>query len=56
MNKIIDELYKLYKQKVKEASDIFKSEYSCSREEDEERDKEDKEDLKYFNSLLKKLR
>ena len=55
MNEIIDELYELYKQKVEEATDMFKSEWSCSQKDDEERDKEDNEDLKYFNSLLKKL-
>lgn len=56
MNEIINELYELYKQKVEEATDMFKSEWSCSQKDDEERDKEDEEDLKYFNSLLKKMR
>ena len=56
MNEIIDELYELYKQKVEEATNMFKSEWSGSTEEDLKRDKEDSEDLKHFNSLLKKLR
>lgn len=56
MNEVIDELYELYKQKVEEATDMFKSEWSCSQEDDDERDKEDLEDLKYFNSLLKKIK
>lgn len=56
MNEIIDELYELYKQKVIEASDMFKSEYSYSDEEDNKRDKDDIEELEYFNSLLKRLR
>ena len=55
MNEILDELYTLYKQKVEEATSIWKSECCCISE-DEDRDKEDNEDLKYFNSLLKKLR
>lgn len=54
MNEIIDELYELYRQKVEEASDMFKSEWYPF--DDEKRDKEDKEELEYFNSLLRKLR
>lgn len=53
---IIEELYELYKEKVEEATDMFKSEWSYSQKMDEDRDKEDKEELEYFESLLNKLR
>ncbi len=55
MNEVIDELYELYKEKVEEATSIWKSECCCISE-DEDRDKEDKEELEYFKSLLRKLR
>lgn len=55
MNSILNKIYNLYKDKVNYCSSMWKSEYSCSREEDEDRDLYDKEDLKYFEELLRQI-
>lgn len=52
---ILNEIYDAYKGCLEDASSMWKSEYCCSAEEEERRDMEDKEDLKYFESLLQKI-
>lgn len=54
-NNLVNEIYDAYKGKVEEASSTWKSEYSCGISEDEARDVEDAEDLKYFRELLTNL-
>jgi len=56
INSLLNEIYDAYKGKVEEATSIWKSEYSCSISEDEDRNKEDKEDLRYFKELLQKIK
>ena len=51
---ILNEIYNAYKIKLEEATSIWKSECCCISE-DEDRDKEDKEELKYFEMLLQKI-
>ena len=51
---VLNEIYDAYKIKLEEATSIWKSECFCISE-DEDRDKEDKEELKYFESLLQKI-
>ena len=53
---LLNEIYDAYEGKVEEATDMWKSEYSCSAKENAERDIEDKEDLKYFKGLLQKVK
>lgn len=53
---ILNEIYDAYKGKVEEATSLWKSEYSFSQQEDEDRDIEDKEDLRYFKELLQKIK
>lgn len=55
INQLLNEIYNAYKDKVEDASDLWKSDFSCSREQDIERDKSDKEDLLYFEELLRKI-
>lgn len=52
----LNKIYDAYKGKVEEASSMWKSDYCCSREEENERDIEDKEDLKYFKELLQNIK
>lgn len=52
---ILNEIYDVYKSKVEEATSIWKSECCCISE-DEDRDIEDKEDLRYFKELLQKIK
>jgi len=52
---ILNEIYDAYKGCLEDASSMWKSEYCYSAEEEERRDMEDKEDLKYFESLLQKI-
>lgn len=51
---VLNEIYSIYKAKLEEATSIWKSECCCISE-DEDRDKEDKEELKYFEILLQKI-
>lgn len=53
-NNLINEIYDAYEGKVEEATSIWKSECCCISE-DEDRDVEDAEDLKYFRELLTNL-
>ena len=55
MYDVLNEIYDMYKTKLEEATSIWKSEYSCSISEDEDRDRDDKEDLMYFKELLQKV-
>lgn len=52
---VLNEIYDAYKGCLEDASSMWKSEYCCSAKEKERRDIEDKEDLKYFASLLQKI-
>ena len=52
---VLNEIYDAYKGAIEEATSIWKSEYCCSVKEAKQRDIEDKEDLKYFESLLQKI-
>ena len=55
MYDVLNEIYNMYKEKLEEATSMWKSEYSGSISEDEDRDKSDKEDLIYFKELLQKI-
>ncbi len=55
INHLLNQIYNTYKDKVEDASDLWKSEFSCSKEQDIERDKSDKEDLLYFEGLLREI-
>ena len=55
INSLLNEIYDAYKSKVEEATSIWKSECCCISE-DEDRDIEDEEDLKYFKGLLQKVK
>ena len=55
MYDVLNEIYDMYKAKLEEATSMWKSEYSGSISEDEDRDKSDKEDLIYFKELLQKI-
>lgn len=55
MYDVLNEIYNMYKEKLEEATSMWKSEYSGSITEDEDRDKSDKEDLIYFKELLQKI-
>lgn len=55
MYNVLNEIYNMYKEKLEEATSMWKSEYSNSISEDEDRDKSDKEDLIYFEELLQKI-
>ena len=55
INSLLNEIYDAYKSKVEEATSIWKSECCCISE-DEDRDIEDKEDLRYFKELLQKIK
>ena len=55
INHLLNEIYDAYKGKVKEASEMWKSEYCYLQEEEDKRDIEDKEDLKYFKGLLQRV-
>lgn len=52
---VLNEIYDAYKGCKEEASSMWKSEYCCSAKEAKQRDIEDEEDLKYFQSLLQKI-
>lgn len=52
---VLNEIYDAYKGAIEDASSMWKSEYCCSKKEAERRNIEDKEDLKYFESLLQKI-
>jgi len=54
INHLLNQIYDAYKGKVEEATSIWKSECCCISE-DEDRDKEDKEDLLYFEGLLREI-
>ena len=53
---ILNEIYDTYKGAVEEASSMWKSEYCYSQKEENERDIEDEEDLKYFKELLNQIK
>jgi len=53
--KVLNEIYDAYKGAIEEASSIWISEFSYNKEDEERRNIEDKEDLKYFESLLQKI-
>ena len=55
VNSLLNEIYDAYKSKVEEATSIWKSECCCISE-DEDRDIEDKEDLRYFKELLQEIK
>lgn len=55
IDSLLNEIYDAYKGKVEEATSIWKSECCCISE-DEDRDIEDEEDLKYFKELLQKIK
>lgn len=52
----LNEIYDAYKGKVEESSSMWKSNYCCSQEEENKRNIEDKEDLKYFKELLQNIK
>ena len=52
---LLNEIYDAYKGRVEEASSMWKSEYCYSQREEDQRDIEDKEDLKYFKELLQQI-
>lgn len=52
---VLNEIYDAYRGAIEEATSIWKSEYCCSTKEAKQRDIEDEEDLKYFESLLQKI-
>ena len=52
---ILNQIYDAYKGVLEDASNLWKSEFSCSKEQDIERDTSDKEDLKYFVELLQSI-
>lgn len=52
---VLNEIYDAYKGCKEDASSMWKSEYCCNVKEAEQKDIEDKEDLKYFESLLQKI-
>ncbi len=52
---ILNEIYDAYKGCLEDASSMWKSAYCSNVEEAKQRDIEDKEDLKYFESLLQKI-
>ena len=52
---ILNEIYDAYKGVIEELSSMWKSEYCYSTIEAKQRDIKDKEDLKYFKSLLQKI-
>ena len=54
-NDLIKEIYDAYKGCIEDASSMWKSEYCYSAKEAKQRDIEDEEDLKYFQSLLQKI-
>ena len=49
------ELIDLYTDAIEDAQSMWLSDYSCSREEDEERKKEDEEKIKEFINICKRL-
>ena len=51
---VLNEIYDAYKTKLEEATSIWKSECCCISD-DEDRDEEDKKELRYFESLLQKI-
>lgn len=53
---LLNEIYDAYEGKTEEASSMWKSEYCYSQKEKDNRDIEDKEDLKYFKGLLQKIK
>ena len=56
LDQLLHEIYNAYKEKVEETTSMWKSEYSCSISDDENRDIEDKEDLLYFEGLLREIK
>ena len=54
-NDILNRIYNTYKEAIKKSSSMWKSEYCCSVAESKQRDIEDIEYLKYFESLLQKI-
>ena len=54
-NNILNEIYDAYKGAIEELSSMWKSEYCYSAKDAKQRDIEDEEDLKYFESLLQKI-
>ena len=55
MEEILNKIYDEYKESIKIYSSLWKSEYSCSDEENDERDIMDVEQLEYFISLLQQI-
>ena len=51
---LLNQIYEAYQSKLEEATSIWKSECCCISE-DEDRDKEDQEELEYFKELLKEI-
>ena len=54
INHLLNQIYDAYKDKVEEATSIWKSECCCISE-DEDRDIEDKKDLLHFEELLREI-
>ena len=52
---VLNEIYDAYKNCKEDASSMWKSEYCCDAKEVKQKDIEDEEDLKYFQSLLQKI-
>ena len=50
-----EELLRLYIEALEDATGFYCSEYSTSKEEDEERRQEDKELIEHFKSILNQL-
>lgn len=55
LDQLLHEIYDAYKEKVEEATSIWKSE-CCYISDDENREIEDKEDLLYFEGLLQEIK
>ena len=54
-NDVLNQIYDEYKNILEDASSMWKSEYCYSQEEENQRDNEDKEALKYFEELLQNI-
>lgn len=50
-----EELLQLYIEALKDATTFYCSDYSASKEEDDERRQEDQEAIEYFKSILEQL-
>lgn len=55
MQKILNEIYKEYKNVLDEACSMWMSNYCCSSQEEEQRNEEDEEALAYMIELLRQI-